>query len=439
MLNKRYICRVRPPFRPELLSPACTFSEPEQTLGEWYAGQAFLFGALRQGLEILLRSLRPGKVVLSDFNCSSMLVPISRAGCVPYFVDVDLKFRYRLEQLDTVLHDDDVVAVVITHYFGCSAWTGELLDWAQRAKSRGIAIVEDCAHSLMDEGRKEIGRVGDASLFSFGNDKPLSVGKGGALVVRNERIADSVARLCRNLPVRDDLSESLQLLWHVVFSWLVCDKNCFPGLPCEAPKMTVAKDCDFEAVFLAVARMGLPAIKGFGLSMKMLSLGEMQSQTFLRKALKRLCAMTGSSMGMWKTFDLSEPSKMGARARQVLAAYLTSGVVQEENAGRCVMMKRLSELLQCKMDEGVRLRFTHVFDNPSQAMNAVQVAQHAGVEAGGFNWRPCLSRLILQKRPCPDWAVRPDCVVNFPMHMGLLDMDLQTIARAVNVVNDTRV
>jgi perosamine synthetase len=87
---------------------------------------------------------------------------------------------------------DRTRALLVVHYGGYPADIDELYELA---RSRGIAVIEDCAHacgSTYKGGR--VGSHGDLHAFSFHAVKNLPMGDGGALTVRK---TDDDARLRR--------------------------------------------------------------------------------------------------------------------------------------------------------------------------------------------------------------------------------------------------
>ena len=64
------------------------------------------------------------------------------------------------------------------------------------ARDRGIAVIEDAAHSLgASVGDRPVGSIADVTTFSFYATKNITTGDGGMLVTDDSRIADRVERL----------------------------------------------------------------------------------------------------------------------------------------------------------------------------------------------------------------------------------------------------
>lgn len=149
--------------------------------------------AIRRACDLL--GLVPGDEVLAPaYHCGSELDPLLQAG---------LQVRLYSVGEDTEV-DPDVVAALITrrtravyliHYFGflqpATAALRALCD------ARGLALIEDCALSLMSGASPAEGRGGDVALFCFYKFFP-TVG-GGALVLNADRLTGD-ARFARTVP-----------------------------------------------------------------------------------------------------------------------------------------------------------------------------------------------------------------------------------------------
>jgi dTDP-4-amino-4,6-dideoxygalactose transaminase len=120
------------------------------------------------------------------FNCGVVRDAIIAAGfelqlydfsAVPGFFDWE-------KIIDEMSHS--VGVLVVTHYYGVPVDFQPIIE---HCRNRGIAIIEDCAHTLGGTINDRVaGTLGDASIFSFNYDKPISLGWGG-LVVINSSVA----------------------------------------------------------------------------------------------------------------------------------------------------------------------------------------------------------------------------------------------------------
>lgn len=85
-----------------------------------------------------------------------------------------------------------VKAILPVHYAGLPCKMDELL---KIAGDNDIVVIEDAAHAFGStyKGRK-IGSFGDATCFSFDPIKTITCGEGGAVVVKDNNVAQSIIR-----------------------------------------------------------------------------------------------------------------------------------------------------------------------------------------------------------------------------------------------------
>ena len=110
-----------------------------------------------------------------------------RVGAKPVFADVDLDSQnITAASIEAVLSDRSR-AVVVVHHAG---WPCDMDEIMSLANDRGLIVVEDCAqaHGAAYKGRP-IGGMGHVAAFSFCQDKIMTTGgEGGMLVTSDESI-----------------------------------------------------------------------------------------------------------------------------------------------------------------------------------------------------------------------------------------------------------
>lgn len=121
-----------------------------------------------------------GKKVLVPaltFAATAMAVLYNRL--IPVFVDVDEQtLGISLEDLERKV-DKDCVAVMPVHFGGHPVPMDDLVAWA---KSRGLKVIEDCAHTAGGKYKgKPLGTWGDIGCFSFEEKKCMTTGDGGMI------------------------------------------------------------------------------------------------------------------------------------------------------------------------------------------------------------------------------------------------------------------
>lgn len=145
--------------------------------------------ALRAAVEAACRK-RKRVVAVCSFNCRAVAEAVLEAGGQLQIFDLDhARGRIDWATLARTLRDDHA-AVVIPHLFGVPSDFRALMG---SARSHGVCVIEDCAQCLggLIDGQPA-GALGDAAVFSFGHDKPLSLGGGGGLLVRDPDLGQRV-------------------------------------------------------------------------------------------------------------------------------------------------------------------------------------------------------------------------------------------------------
>ena len=143
-----------------------------------------------QGLEWLLKIKRNARnvVLVPVFNCSVVEDGIRAAGCQPQLYDFSpgpgvFNWDRLIEQINP-----SVGALIVTHYFGVPTDFRPVIEYC---RCHGITIIEDCAHTLGGAiDHQQAGTLGDASIFSFNYDKPISLGWGGLAVINSPAAFD---------------------------------------------------------------------------------------------------------------------------------------------------------------------------------------------------------------------------------------------------------
>ncbi|MBI1725710.1 MAG: DegT/DnrJ/EryC1/StrS family aminotransferase [Candidatus Rokubacteria bacterium] len=134
-------------------------------------------------LSILAAGVKPGdEVITTALTFCATVNAVIHAGATPVLVDVDPstmnmdpgQLRARLTPRTR--------AIVLVHFAGRPCDMAAICDIAA---SRGLAIVEDCAHAIETEYRgKKAGTFGDFGCWSFYVTKNVAAGEGGMVVAR---------------------------------------------------------------------------------------------------------------------------------------------------------------------------------------------------------------------------------------------------------------
>lgn len=84
-------------------------------------------------------------------------------------------------------------AVIAVHFAG---YPCDMVDLSELCKARNIGLIEDVAHAPgASVSNMKCGTIGDVGCFSFFSNKNMSVGEGGMVVARDEKISSSLKAL----------------------------------------------------------------------------------------------------------------------------------------------------------------------------------------------------------------------------------------------------
>ena len=133
----------------------------------------------------ILADIRPGdEVIMPSYTFVSTADAFVLRGATPVFVDI----RPDTMNIDEKLIEDAITdktrAIVPVHYAGVGCEMDTIMDIARR---HDLKVIEDAAQGIdaYYKGRA-LGTIGDYGCFSFHETKNLSMGEGGALLIRDE-------------------------------------------------------------------------------------------------------------------------------------------------------------------------------------------------------------------------------------------------------------
>jgi len=170
-------------------------------------GIAVSNGTVALHLALVALNVGPGdEVIVPDLTFAATINAVLYCGATPVIVDVDRKTwcmsLATVEQACT----PRTKAIIPVHLYGRPAEIGPI---AEFAKTRGIAVVEDCAeaHGARYDGRT-VGQFGDINCFSFYANKIVTTGEGGMCLTNSPELADAL-RLLRDHGITPNRS-----YWH---------------------------------------------------------------------------------------------------------------------------------------------------------------------------------------------------------------------------------
>lgn len=139
-------------------------------------------------LELALHALGVGpgdEVIVPSRTFIATASCVAACGARPVCADVDRDSQTITAATIEPCLTPRTKAVIPVHLAGWPCDMDPILDLAER---RGIAVIEDCAqaHGAAYKGRR-VGSLGDAAAFSFCQDKIITTGGEGGMLVTNRR------------------------------------------------------------------------------------------------------------------------------------------------------------------------------------------------------------------------------------------------------------
>ncbi len=165
--------------------------EFSQYIGAKYA-VALANGSLALDLALMALNIeKDEEVIVTPRSFIASAGCVALRGAVPVFVDVDpISQNITLESISKAV-GPRTKAIIVVHLAG---WPCEMDRISLFCKQKGISLIEDCAQAQGAEFKgKKVGGFGDCSVFSFCQDKIMTTGgEGGMLVTNNKGVWEKV-------------------------------------------------------------------------------------------------------------------------------------------------------------------------------------------------------------------------------------------------------
>ncbi|MEM9587040.1 MAG: aminotransferase class V-fold PLP-dependent enzyme [Planctomycetota bacterium] len=171
-----------------MLQPARQRNQPAVDLAPPAAVQLCCSGTAAIELALRLAKVGPGdEVVLCGYDYPGNLRTIELLGGRPVLVDAAPgRTSPGAQQVEQAICDQ-TAAVIVSHLYGQVA---DVVAIDQLCRQYGVVLIEDaCQVPGMTLGGRVAGSIGSLGTLSFGGSKPLTAGNGGALIIRDERLA----------------------------------------------------------------------------------------------------------------------------------------------------------------------------------------------------------------------------------------------------------
>ncbi len=169
-----------------------------------YFGRDFVFltnnGTYSLILALVSASLPPkSKVIIPSICCPAVLSAVQMADLNPVIADV-CKETFCMEIADIKrVYDKSCSAIIAVHSFGRPC---NIADIERFCRKKGIFLVEDaCLAYGQKINSKKLGSFGDVSVLSFGYDKPLDCGGGGAILTNQKQLSITLENIIKSNPL----------------------------------------------------------------------------------------------------------------------------------------------------------------------------------------------------------------------------------------------
>lgn len=407
-----------------------------------YPGACYvvLTGSAREALRIALEATVDGpgskgyEAWVCDFNCRTIIDGIwSQNLRTIGFFDVDGSSETLPSSLDAEGSGDAVV--LNTSLFGCAFLKS---GWLRTFRRKGGIVIDDDAHDFGKERRDE--DRGDFKIVSFGNDKPLSIGKGGALLVYNpnhlQAIRSVEARLFRREP-QDELREIVGALLYYCESdrgrdmYQINDVNHFVRL---IPWNGEFKD--YLGRVRTVLRERGPG-EEFRCELFSIIQGRGKRSRALLQNIGCLAKKALRKSGFNGIRQVVEPRLMGENSKAALAVVLEKATLWSEKRENNYQRYRRRighgpgaghELFSF----GPALRYPWVAPDKATWNRVVDVLGKEGFEVGVFNWSRTLSKQLGMESRCSIADSWTKTLLNLPSFPSLSDRHIERICDVIN-------
>lgn len=140
-------------------------------------------------MSALLSNIQPGdEVIMPSYTFVSTADAFVLRGARIVFVDI----RPDTMNIDETLIESAITpktkAIVVVHYAGVACEMDTVTDIAAR---HGLFVIEDAAQGVMSTyNGRALGTIGDMGCYSFHETKNISMGEGGALLIKDEKLME---------------------------------------------------------------------------------------------------------------------------------------------------------------------------------------------------------------------------------------------------------
>ncbi len=164
-------------------------------------------------LSLLAAGIGPGdEVITSAMTFPATVNAIIHSGAQPILADIDpTTLNISPREIEKKI-TQRTKAILVVHFSGRMCAMAEILAIIdKKQKKQSLILIEDCAHAIESrQNGRESGTFGEYGCFSFYASKNLTMGEGGAVLVRDGDKEDIIRCLANH--GRDQSSWQLQAL-----------------------------------------------------------------------------------------------------------------------------------------------------------------------------------------------------------------------------------
>ncbi len=133
----------------------------------------------------LLSDIHEGdEVIMPSYTFVSTADAFVLRGAIPVFVDIRPDTMNIDEKLIEAAITDRTKAIVPVHYAGVACEMDTIMNIAEKYQ---LKVIEDAAQGIMSTYKgRQLGTLGDFGCYSFHETKNMSMGEGGALLIKNQ-------------------------------------------------------------------------------------------------------------------------------------------------------------------------------------------------------------------------------------------------------------
>lgn len=169
-------------------------------------------------LEMALHALQIGsddEVIVTPRSFIASASSVVLIGATPVFADIDSESQNITADSILKVISSKTRAIIVVHLAG---WPCDMDAIMKIAKEKNLYVIEDCAQALGAKYKgKPVGSMGDVSIFSFCQDKILTTGgEGGMLVTNNTSVwrhAWSYKEHGKNIEAIQNTNDSPNFSW----------------------------------------------------------------------------------------------------------------------------------------------------------------------------------------------------------------------------------